>query len=95
MAITPETVRDIAQLARLRVDDSELADTTDAFNSILDLFETLQGAPTEGIEPMANTLDATQTLRTDQVTESDQREALQTVAPAVEDGLYLVPRVVE
>ena len=95
MAITPETVRDIAQLARLRVDDSELADATDAFNSILDLFEALQGAPTDGVEPMANPLDATQTLRTDQVTESDQREALQSVAPAVEDGLYLVPRVVE
>ncbi len=95
MSVTGDTIREIAQLARLRVSDEELPAMTGQFNAILDLFEQLQSAPTDDVEPMANPLDATQRLRDDEVTETDQREALQTTAPAVEDGLYLVPRVVE
>lgn len=95
MSVTGDTIREIAQLARLRVNDNELAALTGSFNAILDLFEQLQAAPTDGVEPMANPLDASQALRDDQVTEENQREELQAVAPLVEDGLYLVPRVVE
>ena len=95
MSVSGDTIREIAQLARLRVEDDELPELTGSFNAILDLFEQLQGAPTDGVEPMANPLDANQTLREDTVTEDNQREALQSCAPLTEDGLYLVPRVVE
>ena len=95
MSVTSDTISAMAQLARLRVSTEELPDLTDRFNAILDLFDQLQAAPTEGLAPMANPLDATQTLREDVVTETDERNRLQAVAPTVEDGLYLVPRVVE
>lgn len=95
MSVSGDTIREIAQLARLRVEDDELPAMTSSFNTILDLFEQLQAAPTDGVEPMANPLDASQSLRDDTVTESNQREALQAVAPLTEDGLYLVPRVVD
>lgn len=95
MSIDSNTVRDIAQLARLRVEDAELPSITEGFNAVLELFEQLQAAPTDGVEPMANPLDATQPLRDDVVTEVDEREVLQSVAPHTEAGLYLVPRVVE
>ena len=95
MSVSGDTIREIAQLARLRVEDNELPAMTRSFNTILDLFEQLQAAPTDGVEPMANPLDASQPLRDDLVTESNQREALQAVAPLTEDGLYLVPRVVD
>ena len=95
MSVSGDTIREIAQLARLRVEDDELPAMTSSFNTILDLFEQLQAAPTEGVGPMANPLDASQSLREDIVTESNQREALQAVATLIEDGLYLVPRVVD
>jgi len=95
MQIPSDTIRSIAQLARLRVDEDELPDLTGRFAATLDLFEALKAVDTTGIEPMAHPLDATQTLREDRVTQDNQREALQRVAPLTEDGLYLVPRVVE
>ena len=95
MSVSGDTIREIAQLARLRVSDDELPAMTGQFNAILDLFEQLRSAPTEGVEPMANPLGATQRLRDDEVTAQDEREALQGTAPVVEEGLYLVPRVVE
>lgn len=93
--IPSDDIREIAQLACLRVEACELPALTERFNAILELFSQLQAAPTDGVEPMANPLDATQRLRDDTVTEVDQRDALQSVAPAVENGLFLVPRVVE
>ncbi|WP_439105736.1 Asp-tRNA(Asn)/Glu-tRNA(Gln) amidotransferase subunit GatC [Congregibacter sp.] len=95
MSVSGDTIQEIAQLARLRVEDDELPKLTSSFNAILDLFEQLQAAPTDGVEPMANPLDASQTLRDDVVSETNQREALQASAPLTEDGLYLVPRVVD
>jgi aspartyl-tRNA(Asn)/glutamyl-tRNA(Gln) amidotransferase subunit C len=85
----------MAQLARLRVDDGDVDDLASRFDAILGLFDALGAADTDGVEPMAHPLDAVQKLRADEVTETDQRDALQAVAPLVEDGLYLVPRVVE
>lgn len=99
MATSSDTSRDLvlemAQLARLRVEDDDVAYLTTRFDAILGLFDALGAAGTDGVEPMAHPLDAVQKLRSDQVTETDQRDALQAVAPLVEDGLYLVPRVVE
>ena len=95
MSVSRDTIREIAQLARLRVEDAELDDLTTRFAAILDLFGELQAADTQDVEPMAHPLDATQNLREDRVTETNQRGALQSVAPLTEDGLYLVPRVVE
>jgi aspartyl-tRNA(Asn)/glutamyl-tRNA(Gln) amidotransferase subunit C len=59
------------------------------------MVDQLQAADTRDVEPMANPLDAVQRLRADEVTEENRREAYQAIAPAVENGLYLVPRVVE
>lgn len=95
MSVSGDTIREIAQLARLRVEDHELPALTQSFNTILDLFEQLKAAPTDDVAPMANPLDARQTLREDIVTESDERARLQSVAPLTEDGLYLVPKVMD
>ena len=95
MSVDSDTVTTIARLARLRVAADELPALTARFNDILAIVDRLREAPTDGVEPMANPLDATQPLREDEVTEGDRRSELQAVAPAVADGLYLVPRVVE
>ncbi|OBS08032.1 Asp-tRNA(Asn)/Glu-tRNA(Gln) amidotransferase subunit GatC [Acidihalobacter prosperus] len=95
MSLAPDEVRRIAHLARLAL----AADAVEAYahdlSSILDFVEQLEAAPTEGVEPMAHPQDATQRLRPDAVTEPDARERFQAIAPAVEAGLYLVPKVIE
>lgn len=95
MALEHADVLKAAHLARLGLDESETSDYVDDLARILDMVDQLQRLNTDGVAPMAHPLDATQRLRADNVTESDQRELLQRCAPAVEDGLYLVPRVVE
>lgn len=95
MALTTDQVARIAHLARLQLPSDENARVTDSLNNILGLIDQLQAANTQGIEPMAHPLDATQPLRADRVSEHNQREAFQSIAPAVQDGCYLVPRVVE
>ncbi|WP_134604273.1 Asp-tRNA(Asn)/Glu-tRNA(Gln) amidotransferase subunit GatC, partial [Pseudomonas aeruginosa] len=64
-------------------------------NNILGLIDQMQAVDTSGVEPLAHPLEATQRLRPDAVTETDHRDAYQTIAPAVEEGLYLVPKVIE
>ncbi len=95
MALEEKDVAKIAHLARLQVTDAELSAVATRLSTILEMIEQLQAAPTAGIEPMAHPMDAAQRLRTDVATESNQRDAYQTIAPAVEDGLYLVPKVIE
>jgi len=95
MAISNDTIRDMAQLARLRVDEHEIEDLTRRFAAVLDLFGALGSADVDGVAPMAHPHDATQSLREDAVTEGNRRDELQAVAPLVDNGLYLVPRVVE
>lgn len=95
MSIGLEDIKKIAHLARLQVDENETNKLYNDISNILSLVDQLQSANTENIEPMANPLDATQVLRQDIVTETNKREQLQTVAPLVEDGLYLVPKVIE
>jgi aspartyl-tRNA(Asn)/glutamyl-tRNA(Gln) amidotransferase subunit C len=95
MALTPQDVLHIARLARLRVSAEEAETAQTQLNSIFGLIEQMQAIDTQGIEPMSHALDVAQRLREDKVTESDQRNKFQTVAPAVENGLYLVPKVIE
>ena len=95
MALELKDVAKIAHLARLQVTDAEIPAVTQRLSTILELIEQLQAAPTEGIEPMAHPTDAVQRLRPDTVTETDRRDDYQRIAPAVEDGLYLVPKVIE
>lgn len=95
MSIGPEDIKKIAHLARLQVSENEAEKLCHDIGNILNLVDQLQNANTTDIEPMANPLDAVQVLRSDKVTETNQRDALQTIAPLVEKGLYLVPKVIE
>nr|WP_298135721.1 Asp-tRNA(Asn)/Glu-tRNA(Gln) amidotransferase subunit GatC [uncultured Pseudomonas sp.] len=95
MALDRSDVEKIAHLARLGVNDDDIPRTTEALNSILGLVDQMQAVDTDGIEPLAHPLEATQRLRADVVTEENHRDAYQAIAPAVEDGLYLVPKVIE
>ena len=95
MSLDKEQVQHIALLARLRVADEEIADTVDKLSRIVDFVDQLSQADTTDVVPMAHPLDAAQRLRPDAVTEPDQRDDFQENAPAVSDGLYLVPKVIE
>lgn len=95
MSLTPKQVRDVADLARLRVDDEQVDAYARELSNILDMVEVLDAADTASTEPMAHPLDLAARLRDDAVTEGDEREAFQAIAPAVEDGVYLVPKVIE
>ena len=95
MAIEQEEIEKIANLARVRISGQQIGEVTQRITEILGMVDQLQAVDTAGIEPMANPLDATQRLRADEVTEVNQREAFQAIAPAVENGLYLVPIVIE
>ena len=93
--ITDEVIRNIAELAQLKVDQDDIGPLAAAMKNILDLADQMQSIDTSNVEPVSNPLDATQRLRSDKVTEGNQRELFQAMAPEAEDGLYLVPRVVE
>ncbi|MBM1201044.1 MULTISPECIES: Asp-tRNA(Asn)/Glu-tRNA(Gln) amidotransferase subunit GatC [Pseudomonas] len=95
MALDRSDVEKIAHLARIGLNDADIPRTTEALNSILGLIDQMQAVDTTGIEPLAHPLEASQRLRADVVTESNHREAYQSIAPAVENGLYLVPKVIE
>lgn len=95
MTLTLDDVRRIAHLARIDVDAQAVSDVHAKLEAIFAMINELQAVDTAGVEPMSHAQDVVVALREDRVTESDQRERFQAVAPAVEDGLYLVPRVVE
>ena len=95
MTLSLDDVRRIAHLARSDVDTDEVAQVHAKLESIFTMIGELNAIDTTGVEPMSHAQDVVVALREDRVTESDQRERFQAVAPAVEDGLYLVPRVVE
>ena len=95
MSLSLDDIKRIAHLARIRVDAEEAARYQAQLNGILGLIEQMQAVDTAGIEPMAHARDVQQRLREDAVTETDRREAFQAVAPQVEAGLYLVPKVIE
>ncbi len=99
MSLSDDQVRRLARLARIGIRPEESAGVIDRLNRVLGLIDELKAVDTAGIEPMAHPLDALlpegQRLRSDVVTETDRRELYQSVAPAVQDGLYLVPKVIE
>ena len=95
MAISEDEVKKVARLARLAVPEERLAAYTQGLSNILNLVDQLSAVDTTGVEPMAHPLDMVQRLRDDVVTETNHREQYQSVAPEVENGLYLVPKVLE
>ena len=96
MTLTRRDVENIAQLARLEITETELPVYVGSLSAILAFVEQLAAAPTADVVPMAHPLEGqVQPLREDRVTESDRHEAYQANAPAVEAGLYLVPKVIE
>lgn len=95
MNVSHAEVERIARLARLRIDPAELDDRARDLARILDLFDRLAAVDTRGVEPLSHPVAASQRLRPDEVTESVDRAALQQGAPEVEDGMYVVPCVIE
>lgn len=95
MTISRNDIEKVALLARIKVDEDQITALEKDLGNILDLVDQLQSADTNQTEPMAHPLDAVQRLRADVISESNQREAFQAIAPATENGLYLVPRVIE
>jgi aspartyl-tRNA(Asn)/glutamyl-tRNA(Gln) amidotransferase subunit C len=95
MSLERGDVERIAHLARLAVSDAELDGVARDLSDILDLVDELSAVDTENVAPMAHPLHMAQRLRPDEVSEPDEREKFQSVAPATEGGLYLVPKVIE
>ena len=95
MSLDTDDIKAIARLARLKIDDADVPQYATNLSSILDLVEQMNSVNTEGVMPMSHPLDVVQRLREDIVTETNQRDEFQKVAPATQDGLYLVPRVIE
>jgi len=95
MALDSDRVKKIAHLARLAITEEEIPDYTQDLNKVLSLVEKMSEVETEGVAPLAHPVDICQRLRPDVVTETNQREHFQKQAPAVENGLYLVPKVIE
>lgn len=95
MSLVHDQVRRLAGLARIALRPDETEAVLEQLNRVLGLVDEMRRVDTAGIEPMAHPLDAVQRLRPDTVTEPDRRELYQSVAPAVEGGFYLVPKVIE
>jgi aspartyl-tRNA(Asn)/glutamyl-tRNA(Gln) amidotransferase subunit C len=95
MPLSQEEVRRIAELARIGVSDAEAAAVRAQLNDIFELIGRMQKVDTEGVAPMSHAQDLNLRLREDAVTEGGQRESFQSLAPQVEQGLYLVPKVIE
>lgn len=95
MSLSTDDIKRIARLARIEIDDAQAQATQGQLNTIFGLIAAMQAVNTSGIAPMAHAQEVFQRLREDAVTEADRRDAFQAIAPAVENGLYLVPRVIE
>jgi aspartyl-tRNA(Asn)/glutamyl-tRNA(Gln) amidotransferase subunit C len=95
MSLTPKDVKKTAHLARLSFSDDRIESITNDLAQILKLVEKMKRANTNNIEPLAHPLDGHEHLRPDQITEANQRELFQSIAPKVSAGLYIVPKVIE
>jgi aspartyl-tRNA(Asn)/glutamyl-tRNA(Gln) amidotransferase subunit C len=95
MSLSNDDVRRIAGLARIAITAEESGEVLSRLNRVLALIEEMRAVDVTGVEPMAHALAVGQRLREDRVTEQDQHQAYQAVAPAVKDDLYLVPKVIE
>lgn len=94
-SLNAKDVEQIANLSRLAIDENKAHEYADSLNKILGLMHTLQAIDTTGVEPLKSPFEHAQPLREDAVTETNCRDAYQAVAPTIQDGLYLVPRVIE
>lgn len=95
MSLDRSQVENVAKLARLQVTEEAMPETIQSLTSILELADRLQSVDTDGVEPLANPLDATARLRPDEITEQNHRDDYQRIAPDARDGLYIVPKVIE
>ncbi len=93
--LNAKTVSDIANLAKLSLDDTQATEYAKSLNKILHMMDALKAINTDGVEPLKSPFDHPQPLRKDVVTESNHRDEYQAVAPATQAGLYLVPRVID
>lgn len=95
MSLSNDEVEKIAYLARLQIDAGDIAQYAQDLSGILALVEQMEAVDTTGVEPMAHPQDVTQRLRDDEVTETNQRDKFQKIAPLTDSGLYLVPKVLD
>lgn len=95
MALDRTDVEKIAHLARLNIEQQDVPEYTETLSNILELVNQMQAVDTTNVTPLAHPLDSVQRLRADVISESNQREQLLSVAPATEEGLFLVPKVIE
>ncbi len=95
MAIESSDIAKLAKLARIEINDAAAQEAAKSISDVLALVDQLQAINTDGVLPMAHPLDAVQKLRPDVISETNQRELFQSIAPATEAGLYLVPKVIE
>ncbi|MDH3218511.1 MAG: Asp-tRNA(Asn)/Glu-tRNA(Gln) amidotransferase subunit GatC [Gammaproteobacteria bacterium] len=95
MTLKSDDVRNIAHLARLHIDEDAVDRYAADLSSILELVDEMNRVDSSGVTPLSNPLDATQRLRDDVVTEKNQRDKFQGIAPDVEQGFYRVPQVIE
>lgn len=95
MSLQRHDVEKIAHLARLGIDEQKIPGYAQELSAILELVEQLSDADTTDVLPMAHPLDAVQRLREDKVTETDNRERFQALAPETDGGVYLVPKVID
>ena len=95
MSLGPDDVKSIAHLARLEIEDKNIEEYANSLTNILGLVQEMSAIDTSDVKPMAHPMDVAQRLRADEVLEDNQRELFQKIAPKTEDGLYLVPRVIE
>jgi aspartyl-tRNA(Asn)/glutamyl-tRNA(Gln) amidotransferase subunit C len=95
MALTRDDVKRAARLARIAIDENEADEVLAQLANIFGMIEEMRAVDVTGVEPMSHAQDVMLRLREDAVTEADQRELFQGIAPRVENGLYLVPKVIE
>jgi aspartyl-tRNA(Asn)/glutamyl-tRNA(Gln) amidotransferase subunit C len=95
VSLTADDVKKIAHLARLGIDEHDVVSYAQDLSGMLDLMTQMSDLDTNGVEPMAHPMDQMQRLRVDVVTELNHREKFQAIAPQVESGFYLVPKVIE
>lgn len=95
MSLKPTDIRNIARLARLALKEDQIQEYQHGLGSILGLVEQMQNVDTGAVVPLAHPLEINARLRADAVTESDQRDKFQQIAPETDNGFYLVPRVIE
>ncbi len=95
MSLGSDDVKNIAHLARIAIEDKNIEAYASSLSGILDLVKEMDTVDTSDVKPMAHPMDVCQRLRVDEVLEENQREIFQKIAPKTEDGLYLVPQVIE